>query len=81
MLAPLLHFQHFSSNASVITMRASEPLMPHLGGAAPYKRDLPEVETHLLDTGHFALETHCDEIADHIETFLGKHLGVLKAAG
>ena len=25
-------------------------------GAAPYKRDLPSVETHLLDTGHFALE-------------------------
>jgi pimeloyl-ACP methyl ester carboxylesterase len=24
-------------------------------GAAPYERDLPKVETHLLDTGHFAL--------------------------
>jgi pimeloyl-ACP methyl ester carboxylesterase len=39
-------------------------------GAAPYKRDLVEVETHLLDTGHFALETHGDEIADRIERFL-----------
>jgi len=39
-------------------------------GAAPYKRDLVEVETHLLDTGHFALETHGDEIAERIESFL-----------
>jgi len=39
-------------------------------GAAPYKRDLVEVETHLLDTGHFALETHVDEIVDRIERFL-----------
>jgi pimeloyl-ACP methyl ester carboxylesterase len=39
-------------------------------GAAPYKRDLPDVETHLLDTGHFALETHGEEIAGRIEAFL-----------
>ncbi|CAN5453288.1 alpha/beta hydrolase [soil metagenome] len=38
-------------------------------GAAPYQRDLPNVETHLLDTGHFALETHGEEIADRIEKF------------
>ena len=41
-------------------------------GAAPYRRDLRDVETHLLDTGHFALETHGEEIARHIETFLAK---------
>jgi len=40
-------------------------------GAAPYARDLKNVETHLLDTGHFALETHGDEIASRIEEFLG----------
>jgi pimeloyl-ACP methyl ester carboxylesterase len=38
-------------------------------GAAPYKRDLVDVETHLLDTGHFALETHGEEIACRIEEF------------
>ncbi|MGH8626609.1 MAG: alpha/beta fold hydrolase, partial [Gammaproteobacteria bacterium] len=27
-------------------------------GAAPYRRDIPDAEIHLLDTGHFALETH-----------------------
>ena len=41
-------------------------------GAAPYRRDLKNVETHLLDTGHFALETHGEEIAGRIEEFLRK---------
>ena len=42
-------------------------------GASPYSRDLKNVETHLLDTGHFALETHGEEIANRIETFLTKN--------
>jgi pimeloyl-ACP methyl ester carboxylesterase len=41
-------------------------------GAAPYSRDLKNVETHLLDTGHFALETHGEEIANRIEKFLSE---------
>jgi len=41
-------------------------------GAAPYSRDLKTLETHLLDTGHFALETHGEEIASRIEEFLKK---------
>jgi pimeloyl-ACP methyl ester carboxylesterase len=44
------------------------------GGAVPYPRDLKHVETHLLDTGHFALETHGEEIATRIEGFLKQHL-------
>lgn len=43
-------------------------------GAMPYQHDLPSVETHLLDTGHFALETHSSEIANLIRKFLDKHL-------
>jgi pimeloyl-ACP methyl ester carboxylesterase len=39
-------------------------------GAPPYLRDLPAAEMHLLDTGHFALETHGAEIAERIELFL-----------
>jgi pimeloyl-ACP methyl ester carboxylesterase len=42
-------------------------------GAAPYRRDLSNVETHLLDTGHFALETHGEEIASRIEALLLQH--------
>jgi len=39
-------------------------------GAQPYKRDLENLEYHLLDTGHFALETHGREIADLMRDFL-----------
>lgn len=39
-------------------------------GAEAYKRDLSKAEVHLLDTGHFALETHHQEIARHIRRFL-----------
>ncbi|TWB63506.1 alpha/beta fold hydrolase [Nitrospirillum viridazoti] len=35
-------------------------------GADAYRRDNPNAEVHLLDTGHFALETHVAEIAGHI---------------
>jgi pimeloyl-ACP methyl ester carboxylesterase len=43
-------------------------------GAEPYKRDLKNLEYHLVDAGHFALETNGDEIAGLIRGFLGKHL-------
>jgi pimeloyl-ACP methyl ester carboxylesterase len=39
-------------------------------GATPYSRDLTNSETHLLDTGHFALKTHAEEIASFIVGFL-----------
>ncbi|WP_158792047.1 alpha/beta fold hydrolase [Granulicella sp. L60] len=42
-------------------------------GAVPYKRDLPKVETHILEAGHFALETHGEEIANHILEFFEKN--------
>ncbi|MDX2151741.1 MAG: alpha/beta hydrolase [Bryobacteraceae bacterium] len=42
-------------------------------GATPYLRDLPKAELHLLDTGHFALETHGAEIARLMEAFLARH--------
>ncbi len=41
-------------------------------GAAPYKRDLPNAEIHMFDTGHFALETNGPEIAKLIREFLGR---------
>ncbi|WP_420136601.1 alpha/beta fold hydrolase [Sphingomonas sp.] len=43
-------------------------------GALAYQRDLPDAEIHLLDAGHFALETHHGEIAQRIRTFLAKVL-------
>lgn len=42
-------------------------------GAYPYKRDLKNVDFHLLDTGHFAMEDYGTEIAELIDTFLTKN--------
>jgi pimeloyl-ACP methyl ester carboxylesterase len=39
-------------------------------GAQAYKRDLPNAELHLIDTGHFALEDSSDFIAERIKQFL-----------
>ncbi len=41
-------------------------------GATAYQHDLPEAEVHLLDAGHFALETHHSEIAALVRDFLGR---------
>ena len=41
-------------------------------GAEAFKRDIPGAEVRFLDTGHFALETHCNEIAAAIRDFLAR---------
>jgi pimeloyl-ACP methyl ester carboxylesterase len=39
-------------------------------GAEAFKRDNPQAEVQFFDTGHFALETHGDDIAAAIRNFL-----------
>ena len=39
-------------------------------GAEAFGRDIPEAKICFFDTGHFALETHCSEIASAIRDFL-----------
>lgn len=39
-------------------------------GAHPYKRDLKNMDFHILDTGHFALEEDGDVIAGYIQSFM-----------
>jgi pimeloyl-ACP methyl ester carboxylesterase len=39
-------------------------------GAEAFKRDIPTADVRFFDTGHFALETHADEIAAAIRDFL-----------
>lgn len=49
-------------------------------GARAFARDLPDAEIHLLNTGHFALETHLDAIAGYVRGFLGRVLDGKDAA-
>jgi pimeloyl-ACP methyl ester carboxylesterase len=41
-------------------------------GAEAFKRDIVSAQVHFFDTGHFALETHCEEIAEAIRDFLSR---------
>jgi pimeloyl-ACP methyl ester carboxylesterase len=59
--------------------RAQPPLLAIWGkhdpyfipaGAEAFRRDLPKATVQFLDTGHFALETHVDEVAAAVRTFL-----------
>jgi pimeloyl-ACP methyl ester carboxylesterase/enamine deaminase RidA (YjgF/YER057c/UK114 family) len=36
-----------------------------------YRRDVPEAQVHVLDAGHFALDTAADEIAELVRAFAG----------
>jgi pimeloyl-ACP methyl ester carboxylesterase len=41
-------------------------------GAEAFQRDLPQAEVHFVDSGHFALETHHEEIGARMLDFLGR---------
>lgn len=43
-------------------------------GAEAFKRDNPKAEVRFLDTGHFAIETHGDEIATQMLEFLNRNV-------
>ncbi|MGA2849864.1 MAG: alpha/beta hydrolase [Terracidiphilus sp.] len=43
-------------------------------GAEAFKRDIPEATVKLLPTGHFALETHLEEITVAMRAFLQKNI-------
>ena len=50
-------------------------------GAEAFKRDNPNAEVRFYDTGHFALETHHQEMAGAIRDFFGRKLATqVKAA-
>ena len=42
------------------------------GAARAYLRDLPDAELHLLDGGHWALETNLAEVVTLARVFLGR---------
>nr|QKW93770.1 pimeloyl-ACP methyl ester carboxylesterase [Vitiosangium cumulatum] len=58
---------------TLIVWGANDKIFP-AEGARAFKRDLPDAELHLLDTGHFALEDKADEIIPLMRDFLGRKL-------
>jgi len=63
---------------TLIVWGAKDEIFPE-AGAHPYQRDLENLEMHILDTGHFALEEDGVFIAETIRRFLGE-LTAKKAA-
>lgn len=35
-----------------------------------YRRDVPDAEVHVMDAGHFALDTAAEQVAEHVRRFL-----------
>ncbi len=58
---------------TLIVWGKNDPIFP-AEGAHPYKRDLTDLDFHLLDTGHFALEEDGDRIANLIRSFLQRNV-------
>ena len=56
---------------TLIVWGKNDEIFPAVGAEA-YKRDLSDLEYHLIDTGHFALESHGAEIADLMRDFLNR---------
>jgi pimeloyl-ACP methyl ester carboxylesterase len=59
---------------AIITWGRHDPIFT-VGGALAYANDLAVAETHLLDAGHFALETHAFDIAMLVRDFLARYIG------
>jgi pimeloyl-ACP methyl ester carboxylesterase len=46
-----------------------------------YRKDVPNAEVHVLDAGHFALDTKADEIAQSVRSFVARHAGKTTSIG
>ena len=57
---------------ALIVWGPQDGYMPE-GAARAYLRDLPDAELHLLDGGHWLLETNLDEVAALARRFLERH--------
>ena len=58
---------------TLIVWGTGDEIFPE-AGAHPYKQDLEDLEFHLFETGHFALEEDGPEIAERIRNFLHRKL-------
>ncbi len=61
-------FREFQPPALIVWGKNDHIFPPE--GAFPYERDLNDVEMHLLNAGHFVLETHLEYVAEEIMEFM-----------
>jgi pimeloyl-ACP methyl ester carboxylesterase len=67
------HRQYLATHKppTLIVWGPHDHYMPEKSARA-YLRDLPQAELHLLDGGHWLLETHLDEVSGLMRDFLGR---------
>lgn len=72
-LYPRLHEYLRTSGVPVLAVWGANDEIFGPDGARAFATDRPDAEIHLLDGGHFLLESHLDEVTEKIENFLAKH--------
>ena len=73
-LYPVLHDYFRSTQVPLLAVWGANDEIFGPAGAEAFGQDLPESEIHLLDAGHFALESELDKITDLVGSFLEKVL-------
>jgi pimeloyl-ACP methyl ester carboxylesterase len=73
-LYPVVHDYFRTSQVPLLAVWGGNDGIFGPDGARAFQRDLPKAEIHLLDSGHFALESHLDAISGYIRGFLGRVL-------
>jgi pimeloyl-ACP methyl ester carboxylesterase len=73
-LYPRLHEYFRTSRVPLLAVWGGGDEIFGPAGAHAFADDLPDAEIHVLDGGHFLLESALDETATLIQAFLAKHL-------
>ncbi|WP_020494593.1 alpha/beta fold hydrolase [Sciscionella marina] len=74
-LYPLLHEFLRSGEVPVLAVWGCNDEIFGPAGAQAFARDARDAEVHLIDGGHFLLESHLDVVAGYLRGFLGRVLG------
>lgn len=69
-LYPQVHQYFRDSQVPLLALWGKNDLIFVPEGAEAFKRDLPDAEVEFLDAGHFAADTHAEEIAGRVLRFL-----------
>jgi pimeloyl-ACP methyl ester carboxylesterase len=73
-LYPRLHEYLRSSQVPLLAVWGANDGIFGAAGATAFARDLPDAEVHMIDGGHFLLESHLDTVVAHLRGFLGRTL-------
>lgn len=78
-LYPAVHDYFRTSQVPLLAIWGSGDQIFGPAGATAFARDLPDAEIHLVDGGHFLLESAFDTAVGYIRGFLGRTLRAIRA--